>query len=53
MFADPPIHMSKIKPSNVDEYIEAANPLAREKLREIRSILRKVVPNATEVLKWG
>ncbi len=45
--------MPKIKPSNVDEYIEAAPLVAREKLREIRSILRKVAPNATEMLKWG
>ena len=45
--------MLKIKPSNVGEYIESADPVAREKLREIRSILRKAAPNATEVLKWG
>jgi len=45
--------MTKIKPSNVDEYIEAAPLVAREKLREIRSILRKVAPDATEMLKWG
>jgi len=45
--------MSKIKPSNVDEYINAAPPFAREKLREMRSILKKVAPDATEELKWG
>jgi len=45
--------MSKFKPSNVDEYIDAAPPLAQEKLHEIRSLLRKVAPNATEMLKWG
>jgi uncharacterized protein YdhG (YjbR/CyaY superfamily) len=45
--------MLKIKPSNVDEYIDAAPVFAQEKLREIRSILRKVAPNATEDLKWG
>ena len=45
--------MSKIKPSNVDEYIDAAPPFAQEKLREIRSILKTVAPNATEMLKWG
>jgi len=45
--------MAKIKPSNVDEYIDAAPSIAQEKLREIRSILRKVAPNATEMLKWG
>lgn len=26
---------------------------AREKLEEIRAILKKVAPNATETLKWG
>lgn len=45
--------MSKIKPANVDEYINAAPAFAQEKLREIRSILKKVAPNATELLKWG
>ena len=37
----------------MDEYIEAAPEEAREMLREIRAILKNVVPNATEVLKWG
>lgn len=45
--------MPKIKPSNVDEYIDTAPLFAQEKLREIRSILSKVSPNATEMLKWG
>ncbi len=45
--------MPKIKPATVDEYIEAAPPLVREKLREIRSILQKAAPGATETLKWG
>lgn len=45
--------MQKIKPSNVDEYIDAAPLIAQEKLREIRSILKKIAPNAIEMLKWG
>jgi uncharacterized protein YdhG (YjbR/CyaY superfamily) len=45
--------MAKIKPSTVDEYINAAPPGAQEKLREIRSILKKVSPNAIEMIKWG
>jgi uncharacterized protein YdhG (YjbR/CyaY superfamily) len=45
--------MAKIKPSNVEEYINAAPLFAQERLREIRSILRKVAPDATEMLKWG
>jgi len=45
--------MTKIKPTNVDEYIDAAPANAQEKLKEIRSILRMIAPNATELLKWG
>jgi uncharacterized protein YdhG (YjbR/CyaY superfamily) len=45
--------MQKNKPLNVDEYIEAAPLIAQEKLREIRSILKKIAPDAIEMLKWG
>ena len=45
--------MAKIKPTTVDEYIDAAPKAAHEKLHELRSILQKVVPKATETLKWG
>jgi uncharacterized protein YdhG (YjbR/CyaY superfamily) len=45
--------MTKIKPTTVDEYIEAAPKQAQEKLRELRSILKKVAPDAKEGLKWG
>ena len=45
--------MPKTKPTTVDEYINAAPEEAKEKLREIRAILKKVAPNATETLKWG
>jgi uncharacterized protein YdhG (YjbR/CyaY superfamily) len=45
--------MSKPKAKTVEEYIEAVPIEAREKLREIRAILQKVVPNATEAVKWG
>ena len=45
--------MSKAKPTTVDEYIETAPQEAREKLREIRAVLKKVVPGAREALKWG
>lgn len=45
--------MPKMKPKNVDEYIEAAPQEAQEKLREIRAILKKVAPGAKEALKWG
>ena len=45
--------MGKIKASTVDEYITAAPKEAQKSLKEIRSILKKVAPKATEALKWG
>jgi uncharacterized protein YdhG (YjbR/CyaY superfamily) len=45
--------MPKAKPKTVDEYIEAAPREAQEKLREIRAILKKVAPDASEAVKWG
>ncbi|MEX2231161.1 MAG: DUF1801 domain-containing protein [Cyclobacteriaceae bacterium] len=45
--------MPKTKPTTVTQYIKAAPPEAQKKLREIRAILKKVAPNATETLKWG
>lgn len=47
------IHMAKIKPTTVTEYINAAPREAQKKLREMRAILKKVAPNARETLKWG
>lgn len=41
------------KPTTVDEYINAAPVGARAKLKELRSILKQVAPNAKEFLKWG
>ena len=45
--------MPAIKPKTVDEYIKAAPVEAQDKLLEIRSILKKVAPKATEAMKWG
>jgi uncharacterized protein YdhG (YjbR/CyaY superfamily) len=45
--------MPRAKPKTVTEYINAAPKDARAKLREIRAILKKVAPSATETLKWG
>ena len=45
--------MQKVKPTTVDEYIDAAPKEAQKMLHEIRSILKKVAPDATEALKWG
>ena len=45
--------MPKAKPATVDEYIQAAPKEAQQKLREIRAVLKKIVPGARETLKWG
>ncbi len=45
--------MPKIKVSTIDEYINAAPVAAQPTLREIRAILKQVVPNAKETIKWG
>ena len=41
------------KPTTVSEYIEGAPKEAQKHLHEIRSLLKKVAPGATETLKWG
>jgi uncharacterized protein YdhG (YjbR/CyaY superfamily) len=43
----------KTKPVTITQYINAAPPQSREKLREIRSFIRKSAPKATESIKWG
>jgi uncharacterized protein YdhG (YjbR/CyaY superfamily) len=45
--------MQKIKPTTVEEYIDAAPAEAQEKLTELREVLKKVAPGAKEALKWG
>lgn len=45
--------MPKIKLTTVEEYINAAPEHTRQKLREIRAILKEVAPKAEEALKWG
>ena len=45
--------MSAIKPKTIDEYIISAPEEAQEKLLELRSILKKAAPEATEAIKWG
>jgi len=44
--------MSKTNPATVAEYISAAPQQAQTKLRELRGILQRVAPKATEALKW-
>jgi uncharacterized protein YdhG (YjbR/CyaY superfamily) len=45
--------MSKTKLTTVTEYIAAAPQEAQKHLRDIRAILKKVAPKASETLKWG
>lgn len=45
--------MTTSKPTTIDEYIVSAPKESQEKLFELRTILREVAPNATEVIKWG
>ena len=41
------------RPRTVNEYIKAAAPEARKKLREMRACIRKAAPGAKEELKWS
>lgn len=41
------------KPATIDEYIESSPQEAKEKLQELRKILKEVAPKATEAIKWG
>ena len=43
---------AKVRPANVDAYIDAAPAGARKKLREMRACIRAAAPGATEGLKW-
>lgn len=42
-----------MKPSNVDEYLASFPADKRDKLVEIRGIIRKTLPETTEALKWN
>ena len=41
-----------MKPTTVDEYFEQVKEERLEKLSELRFILKNIVPNAIEVIKW-
>jgi uncharacterized protein YdhG (YjbR/CyaY superfamily) len=43
----------KARPKTITEYINAALPEARKKLREMRACIRTSAPGAKESLKWG
>lgn len=41
------------KPKTVEEYIETQEETVRPRLREIRDILRKALPEAEECISWS
>jgi len=41
------------RPTTITEYIAVASKESQKKLREMRSILKKAAPKATEAIKWG
>lgn len=41
------------KPETVSEYIQNAPKESQKKLKEIRTVFKKIAPKATEGLKWG
>jgi uncharacterized protein YdhG (YjbR/CyaY superfamily) len=41
------------KPATVAEYIAAAAPQARTRLREMRALIAAAAPGATQLLKWS
>ncbi len=43
---------SDSKPANTDEYIDGFPPEIREKLEEIRAIIKKAAPGAKEVISY-
>lgn len=45
--------MTPTKKKSVDAFITAAPQQAQQHLRDIRALLRKVAPDATETIKWG
>jgi uncharacterized protein YdhG (YjbR/CyaY superfamily) len=44
---------TKSKPQTIGEYIAAAAPEARTKLRQMRVLVRRAAPGAGETLKYG
>jgi len=44
---------TKPRAKTLNEYLAAATPEVRRKLREMRACIRSAAPDATEGLKWG
>ena len=44
--------MAKIKPTTIEEYIDAAPPELQKRLWQLHETIRTAAPGATESLKW-
>ena len=42
-----------MKPKTIDEYLKSFPDDQKEKLTELRNLVRSVLPDTDEVLKWG
>ena len=47
------MEVKKDKPKTIADYISSAPKESQKKLREIRTLVRKITSGATEELKWG
>ena len=45
--------LQKIKPANIQEYINAAPAVVQERLWKLHECISKAAPGAVEGLKWG
>lgn len=45
--------MANKRPATISEYIESAPPQGRDHLRQIYALLKELVPDAEEAIKWG
>ncbi len=45
--------MKNYKAKDVDEFIASAPEEAQSKLREIRVVVKSIIPNAEEKISWG
>jgi len=43
---------AKLKPTSIEEYIDAADPALQERLHKLHQAIRKAAPGAEEGLKW-
>ena len=41
------------KPADIDSYIRAFPPEVQEKLQQLRSVIKRIVPEATEKISYG